>query len=166
MQTPSAQSLKLQYTARWWSFTSSVRQFIEAFCRHLTPDPDFSAKVGMAAHELLENAVKYVDHPDASIRIELERDAREVRVRVVNPSLPRHIDVLRDEYAAVSAADPLEIYILKLQSDTEQDTSRLGLARIRHEAEARMALAIDRNMVTMEATFDIPAAVHFEGTTR
>jgi len=116
----------------------------------------------MTAHELLENAVKYSISQDTPVTCALLMGDGTVGLRVSNWAEPAHKDVLKAQFAEVMDGDPLEVYLAKMQASLGSDHSQLGLARIRYEGEARMALIMDEATVTVEAIFDIGSA---EGAT-
>lgn len=153
------QILSVSYTARWWSFIPSVRGILESYCGHSTGSAEFSERVGVTVHELLENAVKYSANPDGLVHCSVDlRDGR-LAVQVDNMARPEHIDCLRREYDTVSSGNPLEVYIEKMASDIDGGSSQLGLARIRYEGEAELLLSIENDRVKLEALFEMPDEV-------
>ncbi|MBC7542317.1 MAG: hypothetical protein H7338_06265 [Candidatus Sericytochromatia bacterium] len=140
---------------RWWNLIASTRIFVQSFCSCSFSDEGLSDRVAMTAHELLENAVKYSDTPDRPVTCALLLGDGTVGIRVSNHADPTHADVLRAQFAEVMDGDPLEVYLAKMQASLGSDSSQLGLARIRYEGEARLALLFDQDVVTVEAIFDI-----------
>ena len=50
---------QITFSPRWWNLISCTRIFVSSFFGQSIGDADFSDRVAMASHELLENAVKY-----------------------------------------------------------------------------------------------------------
>lgn len=150
-------SFDVAFSSKWWSFISSTRVFVSSFCGHSIGDAEVSDKVAMTTHELLENAVKYsAGHGlPVSCQVGVEDDRLWVRVR--NQADAEHIQNLQKTYREVSEGDPLDVYIDRMQRSVTSDKSELGLARIRYEGDARLLLNVEGAMVTMEATFALPA---------
>src|SRR5262245_31254618 len=69
-----------------WSFISQVRRFCDEFCMAAGIPDDRSCKVGIASHELLQNAVSYSEDGWARIRIDINNDGGEIAVTVTSRS--------------------------------------------------------------------------------
>src|SRR5687768_5750645 len=95
-------SVNIAFSARWWSFISSTRIFVTAFCGHSSGDAEFSDKVAMTIHELLENAVKYSADPDLPVRCAITIEADRLRAEVENHATPDQIAVLEKELTFVN----------------------------------------------------------------
>lgn len=149
-------SFDVAFSSQWWSFVSSTRVFVSSFCGHSVGDAEFSDKVGMTTHELLENAVKYSVSHGLPILCQVGIDDGQMWVRVKNEAHPDHIQNLFETYREVTAGDPLDVYIERMQRSVTTDKSELGLARIRYEGEAQLRLTVEGDLVTMEATFTLP----------
>lgn len=121
---------------------SVVRRFVSEFYERMLPDREGIERVALATHELLENAIKYSCDGETSIRIEIEEDDDRalVHIKTKNRALPEHITVLRRMVSELQAAeDPfLEYQNVMRRSLLEGDGSRLGLARLRAEADVDM----------------------------
>jgi len=144
------------FSPRWWTFISSTRIFVASFFGHSYGDADFSDRVAMAAHELLENAAKYSSSMDAPIRCSFSVEETCVRVEVQNHAHPEHLPVLQEDFHAVTQGDPLEIYIQRMQRSVTSEKSQLGLARIRYEGDATLGMTLENDNVIMEAMFTLP----------
>lgn len=144
------------FSPRWWTFISSTRIFVASFFGHSYGDEDFSDRVAMAAHELLENAAKYSSSMDASIRCSFSVQDHFVRVEVQNHAHHEHLPILQEDFLEVTQGDPLEVYIQRMQRSVTSEKSQLGLARIRYEGAATLGLAVENDTVIMEALFALP----------
>lgn len=150
-------SFDVAFSSQWWSFISSTRIFVSSFCGHSLGDAELSDKVAMTTHELLENAVKYSVSQGLPVLCHVGVDDHRMWVRVKNEADPGHVENLVKTYNEVMEGDPLDVYIERMQRSVSSDKSELGLARIRYEGDAGLCLTVDGSMVTMEATFVIPA---------
>jgi hypothetical protein len=145
----------IMLSPRWWNLIASTRIFVQSFCSCSFGDEGLSDRVAMTAHELLENAVKYSSSPDAPVTCDLVLGDNTVGVRVTNHADMAHKAVLETEFALIMDGDPLTVYLAKMQASLGSEHSQLGLARIRYEGEAHLALHCDKGVVTVEAMFDI-----------
>lgn len=152
----STLSFDIAFSSQWWSFISSTRIFVSSFCGHSIGDPDFSDRVAMATHELLENAVKYSAAHCLPVKCQVGLDEGHMWVRVQNEAEPAHIESLRRVFTEVSDGNPIDVYIQKMQASVMSDKSELGLARVRYEAGADLRMDYDGKVVTLEALFGIP----------
>jgi hypothetical protein len=102
-------SVEIRFTPRW-ELVDASRQFLLRFFEAALAGDAGAAGVAercaLAAHELLENAVKY--SPDVETRIACAVDAAGgVRVTVENVPRPEHLPTLLAELrAAIDAPDP------------------------------------------------------------
>jgi hypothetical protein len=110
---------------------SVVRRFVEDFT---------SGGLAMAAHELLENAVKYSLDGQARVRLECDDDGR-CLLRLSNRASAEHRAGLARAVAELAAAgDPFMHYQALMRRTMHQEGSGLGLARIAAEADMSLAL--------------------------
>lgn len=133
-----------------------VRRFVEKLHRRLVPSSEDVARVAMAAHELLENAVKFSTDGNASLRIELVDGGQ---VRITTRNLARTADregliTLTNQLAA--SGDPMRFYLERMQ---EAPLSRggLGLGRVAAEAEMTIGVACEGEIVEVRAQSPLSA---------
>jgi hypothetical protein len=122
-----------------------VRRFVTDFYTQVVTDPDGASRVGLATHELLENAVKYSRDGKSQLRISLTRDAAAYRVKVstTNAAAPEHIESLRRIFAAMAqTADPQRYYQDLLKQVLGREGSGLGIGRIAAESDMTMTLEV------------------------
>lgn len=109
-------------------------------------------RVTLASTELLDNAVRYGSLArDFTYRLGLEGSL--VLVTVQNTTVPARIDMLTTQLRRLETM-PDQVYASELERSMASGAGRrsmLGLARIRHEAEMRIELDIERNDVTVRA---------------
>jgi hypothetical protein len=134
-----------------------VRRFAEGFYQELLRDAEASGRLALCTHELLENAVKYCSEPPVAIRASITRHDRGfyVTVRARNRSRTADIERLRqmvDRLETSVDVDALYEDLVRAASTVGGRESRLGLARIRVEAEMALRLDIAGNDVAVTAT--------------
>jgi hypothetical protein len=139
-----------------WTYISCVRRFLTSFFLIGLSDKERAEQISMAASELLENAVKYSSEESSHLNVEVIRRNGEIDVVVENPAEPEQINVLRREFALISAAEPEQIYLKRMEEAAKAGgQSRLGLIRIRYETGARLQLEAGERNVTVHAIFPI-----------
>ena len=150
--------VELRFGPRW-TYISCVRKFLAGFFLIGLSDKEQAEQISTAASELLENAVKYSSEGNSYLRVEISRRRGEVDVLVENPAEPEQINVLRREFALVTAAEPEAVYLKRMEEAARAgNQSRLGLIRIRYEAGAQLRLEIKERAVGIHAIFGIEEA--------
>jgi hypothetical protein len=114
------------------------------FYEQMLQDRDGIDRVALATHELLENAVKYSSDGETTVRIQIDLAGSKavVNIRTRNKTNSQNAVELRRILAELdSAADPFEMYQqIMRRSLLQGEGSRLGLARLRAEADMRVSL--------------------------
>jgi hypothetical protein len=137
-----------------WTYISCVRKFVTSFFMIGLADKARAEQISLAASELLENAVKYSSEDEAFLRVSIAKSPAEVDVCVSNAVEPHQLNILRREFALATAGDPGKTYLQRMQQAAETEgTNRLGLARIRYEAGARLHLETTETSVSVHAIF-------------
>src|SRR5258706_2805388 len=115
---------------------SSIRGFVTKLYSTTLSRDDVS-RVALAAHELLENAMRYGDNPPTEVRIRIEiTDDSTVVLQTWNHTDESHRMVVQQLFDEMnSAPDPLLHYCLLMKRNAKLAGSGLGLARIRAEGE-------------------------------
>jgi hypothetical protein len=133
-----------------------VRQFVSAFYGQSLGDPDATSRVTVAAHELLDNAVKYANRSLARICIVIERgadDARTLTIETQNCTAVENLDAVRqtlDELA--TSTDPMSSYQRLFERSILRTTgSGLGLGRVHAEADMTLSYEIKHDEITIRA---------------
>ena len=135
-----------------WEVIDETRGFLVRALAHAIPDPVRLEQIGIAAHELMENAFRYSTRPEVSIRI--ESDGATITVTVDNVATSAQVEALRQQIDALRATpDALAYYQQKMLESVERDEgSGLGLARIQWEAEMSLDFEIEGERVRVVAT--------------
>ena len=138
---------------------STVRRFTGEFYRRALVNQELSSRLALATHELLENAVAYATDPETAIRIEIEDEL--LTVKTWNRATPERIAGLRTLLDTITnAEDPKQFYQELLEASlAHTDTSGLGLARVRSEADMSITYEIDNDRVAIRATTKITGGV-------
>jgi hypothetical protein len=133
----------------------SLRGVLSDLCKPHLGDPDELSRVLLAAHELLENIVKYSIGGTAEFHFALEPTAAALRVRLrtKNAALPERLaDACRRLDALRAAVDPVAHYDDLIRSAAgRRDGSGLGLARIPAESELELAYTIEQGCLILTA---------------
>lgn len=134
---------------------STVRRFIGEFYRRVLNDQELSSRLALATHELLENAVAYAAEQETSIRIEIEGD--QLIVKTWNRTTPERLAALKERIDGLQAIEDADRFYQQMlvTSLKQTDTSGLGLARIRAEADMRLSYEIEKDKVCIRATAQI-----------
>ena len=155
ISVPSGFRAQVTFNRGWWGLISSTRIFVESFCSHTAAQGDLSERVSMVCHELLQNAWLHAATPDSLITCSVSLEDRAVRITVENPATPDEVESLQEEIAAISRGDAFEVYVQKMkQSLSPTNPGRLGLARIRYEGRAALALETAPGKVIVEAKLE------------
>ena len=140
-------------------------KYVCDFYSAVLADPDASARVMLAAHELLENAAKYATGGRALLRFStrLDGDHALVNLSLINDTSAGHIDQLRQRVnAIVNAPDAFMHYQqLMLAPARSPGESGLGLARIAAEAEMQLGLEVKANTVAIMATAKVDMGARY-----
>lgn len=116
-------------------------------------DLETTSRLHMAAHELVENVLKYGSTPEVALEFELERGAHLsiVRLRTRNTALPEQLrEVTRRVSELRAAADPIAYYDRLIRSTAPMvGMSGLGLARIRAEAGLDVDCSVEGREVSI-----------------
>ena len=144
-----------------WELIDPAREFLQRFFSVTLASAKIAGQVGLAAHELMENAIKYSPNDEASVRVEI-RGGGLVTIAVENDAIEANIATLRAEVDAVSSAlDPQAFYREKMQFSIERTDGKscLGLSRIRCEAEMDLRCEVEQSKVRMIASRQLPPEV-------
>lgn len=140
-----------------WVFVDDIRRFVESFCAAACPGADREEQLALAAHELVQNAIAHASTPGLELRLEVDREAKRVRVSVSNKAAPEHVQVLRDRIDEARAqGDALQGYLAAMHRNPEA-RGGIGLSRVRFESALDLDLSIDGDRVTVHASGPLAA---------
>ena len=132
----------------------SLVTVVTDFCRNVIDDPDVVFAFRMAAFELTENIVKYCSGDRAVVEISVDNNKEGVEL-VLATQNEASSERLRDAderlLASEAALDPIE-HFDKLVRDSIKSPheSRLGLGRLRAEADLRLSHHTHGSMLNVE----------------
>ena len=134
-----------------------VRHLVEKLHKRFLLDREDVSRLAMAAHELLENAVKFSADGSATLRIEV---GDEICVTTRNRArTPDVADLVAIAAELDAAPDPMLFY-LGLMKRSPSSRGGLGLGRIAAEGEMKIGFEVDGDVVQVRArsTLARPAA--------
>lgn len=134
-----------------------VRRAVEDFTLRLGGDADLASCMGVAAHELAENAIKYADDRRATVQLDFVQRADTLALRVgsLNHASPERLQQLAEIARAVAGvSDRMSYYRERmLVAARRAEGSGLGLARIIGETSLDLAIIIDGELARVDATY-------------
>lgn len=132
-----------------------LRSLLSDLCKPHVADPDGLSRLLLAAHELLENIVKYSvgEVAEFHLRLEAKASGLVVRMSTKNRAAPERMADARWRLDALAAAnDPIAHYDeLIRESAGRRDVSGLGLARIPAESEMELYYATEQDWLILTA---------------
>ncbi|EYF06809.1 Hypothetical protein CAP_1506 [Chondromyces apiculatus DSM 436] len=133
-----------------------VRRFVFDFYEGVLDDPDTVARVALATHELLENAVKYSLDGATELSLGIEEGeggTREVALRLRNRAAASDVEALTALFAEMDQyPDPYAHYQAAMERGARRRTgSGLGIVRVRAEGEMCMKCSVEGDKVLIEA---------------
>jgi hypothetical protein len=139
-----------------------IANWLIDFCQMTIGDRETTSRLHMAAHELVENVLKYGSTPEVGLEFELERGDENsiVRLRTRNTAAPEQLEeVTRRVMELRAATDPIAYYDKLIRATAPMvGMSGLGLARIRAEA----GLDVDCSVSGREVSIVVQATMRSE----
>jgi len=139
-----------------------IANWLIDFCQMTIGDRETTSRLHMAAHELVENVLKYGSTPEVGLEFELERGDENsiVRLRTRNTAAPEQLEeVTRRVMELRAATDPIAYYDQLIRATAPMvGMSGLGLARIRAEA----GLDVDCSVSGREVSIVVQATMRSE----
>ncbi|MBX3220153.1 MAG: ATP-binding protein [Labilithrix sp.] len=137
------------------TLVASVRRFVAELCGRVLADGDIAARVVVATHELLDNAVRYATQDASRIRVELHHVGDDVGVVIVTKNRldedrGRELQRLLD---AMQASPDRGAYYRDLmrQAVARLDGPGLGLGRVHAEAGLDLCGRFEEGTVLIRA---------------
>src|SRR4030042_2846604 len=119
-----------------WVFIDEIRRFTESFCACACPGQDREARVALAVHELMQNAVPHAHGDEVELMLEVSRAADAIAIRVTNRCSDEDFQELRDRIERMNGEpDALAHYVKMMRENPSSSRGGLGLARVRFEAQ-------------------------------
>lgn len=138
---------------------TQTREFVSSFCGTFIRDPAVVYRLSMAAHELLENAIKYSSDGAMQMSVKVRSDERKssITIRAENRTTPERMVAVRDTIDTIrGAADPFKLYCEMIRSSADRnENSGLGLARIYVEADCALDYDIVGDAIAISARTSI-----------
>lgn len=155
---PVTTSLELEVgPAADMSLATRIREFLANTYHSLIADENAEFLVALAAHELVENIVKYGASGPRRLTVQLDSHKREVRVVTANEATAAQIVRLRSKMDRIChTTDPEHLYDQFIAESVDTDESGLGLIRIRAEADMDLSYEVVGNTVKIQATMRLP----------
>ncbi|MBX3223880.1 MAG: hypothetical protein KF795_25430 [Labilithrix sp.] len=143
------------------ALVSTVRRFVSDFYVELLKDADASHRLGMATHEMLENAVHYSSDQRSELVVSLHRVNEQflVTIRTTNRASDERLSKVRSALdEVVTAPDPTDLYnrLVRRAAKRTDGGSGLGLGRIRAEADLALSYSIEGDTLVLTAEGRFP----------
>jgi hypothetical protein len=147
MYLPSRFELKLGLRVE---MITMIRKFIESLYGQMF-DSEMVSRVGLAVHELMDNAARCARSGEVTMTIEVTDSA--VQVCTANRAQPRDIASLTRAMAELESQADAFTYYLELMKRTacRKHDSGLGLGRIWAEANMKLSYETNADMVSIRA---------------
>jgi hypothetical protein len=148
-----------------WAMIEPAREFLFNFLAIALQDRDVASQICIAAHELMENAIKYSADEAAHIQVELLA-AGPIRLSVENAIRPEHVDNFINEVrAAQKAEDAFAFYQKKMVESLARADGKagLGLARIRWESQMSLYCEVKDGVARITCVREPPAPADSAG---
>lgn len=141
-----------------WRLLRDLRAFVGKLVDSVADSSDLAARVSMVVTELAENAVKYSGNDKSIVRLRVEPTANGIRCESENEASAVNIAQLEKTLQMVNEGDPFDAYARALTGANEDSSSRIGLARIRHEGQMEVRCIITNTRVRIIAEMPLVAA--------
>lgn len=148
--------LRLQPTV---SIITAVRRSVSSIFDRVLEDPDASARVALATHELLENALRHSTNGETQLNIRVDSPRSEVWVETRNQASAAKIEKLQKRAVKVATGDPDDCYLEAMREALlNEDIGGLGLVRIRAEGGMSVDVRTEGDVVHVIASTKYGAA--------
>ncbi len=155
---PVTTSLELEVgPAADMSLATRIREFLANTYGPLIRDTRIEFIITLAAHELVENIIKYGAQGPKRLTVQLDNRHREIRIITANEATPAQIIRLRNKMDRICrTTTPEALYDEFIAESAESDESGLGLIRIRAEGDMDLSYDVAGSTVKIQATMHLP----------
>lgn len=138
------------------TLATRIREFLANTYGPLIRDTRVEFIISLAAHELVENIIKYGTNGRKRLSVQLDGRKRELRIVTSNEATPTQIERVRAKLERICRSNtPEALYDELIAESADTDESGLGLIRLRAEADMHLAYEIEGNTVTICATLPL-----------
>lgn len=138
------------------SLATRIREFLSNTYGPLIRDTRAESVITLAAHELIENIIKYGANGPRRLTVQLDSRSREIRLVTENEATPTQITKLRSKMDRICASTaPEALYDEFIAESADSDESGLGLIRIRAEADMALSYKVEGSTVRIQATLHL-----------
>ena len=138
------------------SLATRIREFLSSIYGPLIRDTRAESVITLAAHELVENIIKYGANGPRSLTVQFDGRKREVQVVTENEATPTQITKLRAKLDRIcQSTTPEALYDEFVAESADSEESGLGLIRIRAEADMDLSYDVNGNTVRIQATLHL-----------
>jgi hypothetical protein len=141
------------------SIITAVRQSVTSIFDRVLADADATARVALATHELLENALRHSTNGDTLLNIRVDPPSHVVQIETRNQATPAAIEKLQQKAKKIATGDPDDRYLEAMQAAVlNNEIGGLGLVRIRAEGSMDIDVTADGDTVCVIASTKYGAA--------
>jgi len=140
-----------------WDYIPVTKSYIENILLIEMSDMGDIHKVGTAASELLENATKYSKKKGIRTIIRKLEELDEIELTVYNYTDEANAEKLRKRVEEMNKVDSLQYYLYRMKESikNKNESAGLGLARVFHEASARVSTSYNKEDEIVEVRANI-----------
>jgi len=135
-----------------WDYIPVTKAYIENILLIEISDLADIHKVGTAASELLENATKFSGQKGIRALIRRVEPDNEIELIVFNHTDATHAEALAKRIEDMNKVDSLQYYLYRMKESirNKNESAGLGLARVYHEASARVSATYSKESQIVE----------------
>ncbi len=126
-----------------WAYIDGIREFGRFFCATTFGTPELAERARLVIQEALENAVKYSSKSDKSeLELLIQSDGDKIEISVSSLPDADHVERLKADLLDLHSLEPEQAYLAAFlrASHEPEESSRLGLARIRYEGGVELSM--------------------------
>ena len=141
------------------SIITAVRQSVTSIFDRVLADPDATARIALATHELLENARCHSTNGETLLNIRVDPPTHAVHIETRNQATPDAIEKLQAKATKIKTGDADDAYLEAMQAAVlNNEIGGLGLVRIRAEGGMDIDIKAEGDTVRVLASTKYGAA--------